>query len=100
MVAQSAEELEGLAELKRRGDRNGVRLEEVTEEEAREIDPAAKTHNKVQKAAMQHGLMVYGMGGTIDGRYGDHVLLAPPYTINEEHESELVEKLTAAINAI
>jgi hypothetical protein len=64
------------------------------------IDPGAKTHNKVQKAAMQQGLMVYGMGGTIDGRYGDHVLLAPPYIINEEHESELVEKLTSAINEV
>jgi hypothetical protein len=64
------------------------------------IDPAAKTHNKVQKAAMQQGLMIYGMGGTIDGRYGDHVLLAPPYIINEEHESELVEKLTIAINEV
>jgi adenosylmethionine-8-amino-7-oxononanoate aminotransferase len=64
------------------------------------LDPGAKTHNKVQKAAMQNGLMVYGMGGTIDGRYGDHVLLAPPYIINEEHESELVEKLTAAVNEV
>jgi len=64
------------------------------------LDPKAKTHNKVQKAAMQHGLMVYGMGGTIDGRYGDHVLLAPPYIIEEAHESELVEKLTAAVGEL
>lgn len=46
VVAQGPEELEGLAELKRRGDRNGVRLQEVTEEEAKEIDPAAKTHQR------------------------------------------------------
>jgi len=46
VVAQGPEDLEGLAELKRRGDRNGVRLEEVTEEEAREIDPAAKTYQR------------------------------------------------------
>lgn len=46
VVAQSPGELEGLAELKRRGDRNGVVLEEVSEEEAREIDPAAKTHER------------------------------------------------------
>jgi L-2-hydroxyglutarate oxidase LhgO len=38
--------LEGLAELKRRGDRNGVLLEEVTAEEAHEIDPVAKTFEK------------------------------------------------------
>jgi L-2-hydroxyglutarate oxidase LhgO len=38
--------LEGLAELKRRGDRNGVALQEVSEAEAREIDPAARTFEK------------------------------------------------------
>lgn len=43
VVTKGPEELEGLAELKRRGDRNGVLLQEVTEEEAREIDPAART---------------------------------------------------------
>jgi len=46
VVAQGPHELEGLAELKRRGDRNGVRLEEVTAQEAREIDPAARTHER------------------------------------------------------
>ena len=63
------------------------------------LDPALKTHNRVQRAAMERGLMVYGMGGTIDGRRGDHVLLAPPYIITEKHEDELVEKLVAAIRA-
>lgn len=43
VVAQGPEELAGLAELKRRGDRNGVVLEEVDEVQAREIDPAART---------------------------------------------------------
>ncbi len=46
VVAQGPEELEGLAELKRRGDRNGVALKEVTAEEAREIDPAVKTFQR------------------------------------------------------
>jgi len=46
VVAKGPHELPGLAELKRRGDRNGVSLEEVTEAEAREIDPVAKTFEK------------------------------------------------------
>jgi L-2-hydroxyglutarate oxidase len=46
VVAKGPQELEGLAELKRRGDRNGVLLQEVTEGEAREIDPAAKTFQR------------------------------------------------------
>ena len=63
------------------------------------LDPALKTHNRIQKAAMERGLMVYGMGGTIDGRRGDHILLAPPYILTQEHEDELVEKLVAAVGA-
>jgi L-2-hydroxyglutarate oxidase LhgO len=46
VVAKGPEELEGLAELKRRGDRNGVRLEEVTEAEAKEIDPVVNTFHQ------------------------------------------------------
>ena len=77
-----------------------IGVEFVADKVTREpFDPAEKTHNKVQKAAMQRGLMVYGMGGTIDGRYGDHVLLAPPYVFAQQHEDELVEKLVAAIEA-
>jgi hypothetical protein len=45
------------------------------------------------------GLMVYGMGGTVDGKSGDHVLIAPPYIIDSVHEQELVEKFTAAVIA-
>ena len=63
------------------------------------MDATVKTHNQVQRAAMQRGLMVYGMGGTIDGRLGDHVLLAPPYIIDAQHVEELVGKLTDAIEA-
>ena len=46
VVAKGPHELEGLAELKRRGDKNGVELQEVTQEEAREIDPAVKTFER------------------------------------------------------
>ena len=32
---------------------------------------------------MARGLMVYPMGGTIDGKTGDHVLLAPPFIVTD-----------------
>ena len=77
-----------------------IGIEFVADRETREpLDPAAKIHNRIQKAAMDEGLMVYGMGGTIDGRSGDHVLLAPPYIFREKHADELVTKLNAAIRA-
>ncbi|HOV05520.1 MAG TPA: aspartate aminotransferase family protein, partial [Kaistiaceae bacterium] len=41
------------------------------------LDPADKVNVKLKKAAMAEGLMVYPMGGTVDGQAGDHVLIAP-----------------------
>ena len=63
------------------------------------FDPAAKTHNRIQLKAMDNGLLCYGMGGTIDGRRGDHILIAPPYNLTVAEEAELVEKLVASVNA-
>jgi adenosylmethionine-8-amino-7-oxononanoate aminotransferase len=62
----------------------------------RPFDPARRIHARVKQAAFECGLMVYPMGGTIDGRLGDHVLLAPPYTIGSGHIDEIVGKLSAA----
>ncbi|HXF46098.1 MAG TPA: aspartate aminotransferase family protein [Burkholderiaceae bacterium] len=63
------------------------------------FDPALRLHARVKAAAMQAGLMCYPMGGTIDGRRGDHVLLAPPFII-EDHELDLViERLQLALDA-
>jgi len=64
------------------------------------FEPLRKIHNQVQKAAFEEGLMCYGMGGTIDGRRGDHILLAPPYNLSETEETELVEKFTKAVATI
>ena len=77
-----------------------IGIEFVADKASKEpLDPSARTHNQVQRHAMQRGLMVYGMGGTIDGRQGDHVLLAPPYIIDGQHEDEMVGKLAEAIEA-
>jgi len=62
------------------------------------FDPDLNLHAKVKKAAMGEGLMCYPMGGTIDGRRGDHILLAPPYTITEDHVGEIVDKLERALD--
>jgi adenosylmethionine-8-amino-7-oxononanoate aminotransferase len=39
------------------------------------------------------------MGGTIDGRLGDHVLLAPPFIVSDDDIGMIVDRLTAAIDA-
>jgi len=62
------------------------------------FDPARKLNAKVKKAAMARGLMVYPMGGTIDGTRGDHVLLAPPFIVTASQIDEIVDRLGSAVD--
>jgi adenosylmethionine-8-amino-7-oxononanoate aminotransferase len=63
------------------------------------FDPTSRLHSRIKSEAMQRGLLVYPMGGTVDGRSGDHVLIAPPFIIEERHVDEIIDKLGAAIDA-
>jgi len=63
------------------------------------FDPALKLNARIKKEAMARGLMVYPMGGTVDGRRGDHVLLAPPFIVDRTDIGRIVERLGAAIDA-
>jgi adenosylmethionine-8-amino-7-oxononanoate aminotransferase len=61
--------------------------------------PELKLHARVKREAMARGLMVYPMGGTIDGRSGDHVLLAPPFIVDAADIDAIVARLGDAIEA-
>ena len=63
------------------------------------FDPRLRLHARVKRAALDFGLMVYPMGGTIDGVHGDHVLLAPPFIVSDDELDKLVERLTRAVDA-
>jgi adenosylmethionine-8-amino-7-oxononanoate aminotransferase len=63
------------------------------------FDAKLKLHARVKREAMARGLMVYPMGGTIDGERGDHVLLAPPFIVDAPLVDTIVERLGEAIDA-
>jgi len=48
---------------------------------------------------MARGLMVYPMGGTADGRCGDHVLIAPPFIVDAAAIDTIADRLGEAIDA-
>jgi len=75
---------------------------EIVEDRAsrKPFDPKLRMHARVKRKAMQAGLMCYPMGGTIDGVQGDHVLLAPPFIVDETQLDELVDKLSTAIDTL
>jgi adenosylmethionine-8-amino-7-oxononanoate aminotransferase len=64
------------------------------------FDPGLGINKQFKKAAFEAGLICYPMGGTIDGKLGDHVLLAPPFIIDDNHIDEIIDKLDAAIQAV
>jgi adenosylmethionine-8-amino-7-oxononanoate aminotransferase len=69
-------------------------LELVQDRETRRpFDPDLRLHADVKRECMACGLMVYPMGGTIDGRRGDHVLLAPPFIATEADLSQITSRL-------
>ncbi|MCL4107993.1 UNVERIFIED_CONTAM: hypothetical protein GTU68_017021 [Idotea baltica] len=64
------------------------------------FDPGIKLHAQLKKKAMLNRLMVYPMGGTVDGINGDHVLLAPPFIIDEENVAQITERLSTSIRSV
>jgi adenosylmethionine-8-amino-7-oxononanoate aminotransferase len=62
------------------------------------FSPQHQFHAKLKRAAMAEGLMVYPMGGTVDGASGDHVLLAPPFVATRDELTLIIARLTTALD--
>lgn len=87
-----------VGDIRGRGLFRGVEF--VADRASREpFDPALKFNVKVKREAMARGLLVYPGGGTVDGRRGDHILLAPPFIVTEAQIDTIVERLGDAVDA-
>ncbi|MBM9595880.1 aspartate aminotransferase family protein [Roseitranquillus sediminis] len=85
-----------VGDIRGRGLFMGVELVEDRDSKA-PFDPALGVAGRLKAAAFEAGLICYPMSGTIDGRSGDHVLLAPPFIIEEAQLDELTAKLSGAL---
>jgi adenosylmethionine-8-amino-7-oxononanoate aminotransferase len=63
------------------------------------FDPERKLHARIRREAFARGLLVYPMGGTLDGRRGDHVLLAPPFIAQRTHLDTIAARLRESLDA-
>lgn len=63
------------------------------------FDPALAVHARVKQEAMARGLACYAMPGTIDGKFGDHNMLAPPFIVTSSDIDEIVERFGDAVDA-
>lgn len=59
---------------------------------------AIKLAGKIQRAALDLGLMCYPSQGCADGTNGDHILLAPSYTSTTAEIDTIVDIIARAVN--
>jgi adenosylmethionine-8-amino-7-oxononanoate aminotransferase len=62
------------------------------------FDPALKLNERIKETAFARGLAIYPMGGTVDGKHGDHICIAPPYVATPSDIDTIVERLGDAVD--
>ena len=76
-------------------------LELVADREVKTpFDPSLALHQRAKAEAFERGLLIYPGSGTIDGRSGDHILLAPPYNVTDDELGMIVDLLGQTLDAI
>jgi adenosylmethionine-8-amino-7-oxononanoate aminotransferase len=72
-------------------------VEFVADKKTCEPFPAeVKFSDRLFDALQERGVVVYPMRGIADGNKGDHILIAPPFIIEEQQIDFLVEQIAAA----
>ena len=88
-----------IGDIRGRGLFRGIEL--VQNRETKEPFPRnLNIAGKIKKKALDLGLICYPMQGTVDGTVGDHILIAPPFIINENEMNEISQKLKITIESI
>jgi len=64
------------------------------------FDPALKINAKIKDVGMENGLICYPGGGIVDGKSGDHAMIAPSYIVEAAHIAEIVDKLGRTVDAV
>tara|TARA_A100001011_G_scaffold157650_1_gene166166 strand:+ start:72 stop:473 length:402 start_codon:yes stop_codon:yes gene_type:complete len=64
------------------------------------FDPELQVARKLKMAALEAGLICYSMAGTPGGLLGDHILLAPPFIMQDSQISEITYKLEKALKSV
>lgn len=76
-------------------------IEIVSDRDSKEpFNISDKIHIRLRDAAMHNGMMIYPGAGCVDGVRGDHVLIAPPFTVTADEVDEIVLRLSLTIKQV
>lgn len=72
-------------------------VEFVRDKETKQsFEPSLGFGLKIQLRALELGVAIYPGAATVDGVRGDHVIVAPPYTVSEVELMDITRVLRAA----
>ncbi|TLD14803.1 hypothetical protein E2P81_ATG09984 [Venturia nashicola] len=54
----------------------------------------------IHETCLKNGLAVYPSNGTVDGKEGDHIILAPPYNVTEGEMVEIIDLLCQSLRSM
>jgi adenosylmethionine-8-amino-7-oxononanoate aminotransferase len=66
-------------------------------------EPFPKSDNiaeKIRQACLEENVLTYPTQGCVDGLRGDHILLAPPFTISPEESAQIARALRSALTKV
>jgi adenosylmethionine-8-amino-7-oxononanoate aminotransferase len=73
-------------------------IEFVKDKSTREPFPREQNiAEKIRQACLEEGVLTYPTQGCVDGSRGDHILLAPPFTISQEECVLIARALQSAV---
>lgn len=85
-----------IGDIRGRGLFRGIEL--VQDRESKQpFSPELQVHGRLRERAFENGLICYPMGGNVDGRQGDIIILSPPYIVSRAQIEEIVDKLQRSL---
>lgn len=99
LLRQQLGQLDYIGDIRGRGLFIGIEL--VKDKSTKQpFDASLKLAAKIKQQCFKNGLLVYPSSGTVDGINGDHILLAPPFIMNEKQVQDIVVLLNQSINEV
>ncbi|KAK6890934.1 putative aminotransferase [Candida tropicalis] len=68
------------------------------QENNKPFDPELNVSRRIAEVCMANGVVVYPGKGTIDGVIGDHIIIAPSFTITSEDIDHIVELVSKSLS--
>jgi hypothetical protein len=98
-IADALAGIEAIGDVRGRGYFIGIELVRDRGTKA-PFDPALKLYLRIRQQALENGLICYPVGGNVDGRAGDCVIVAPPYNASANELDEIVDKTATSIRQV